>query len=188
MITTIFGYLVVVEFFFLEGRIRQGQQARSLDAGEFDQRSTIYIGLAISAAVIALLASWLLNGINTGSLPDGVGWYGVALAVCGLLLRWWANRVLGAFYTRTLTVTDNQTIVRNGPYRLIRHPGYMGSILMWTGAALATDNWFVVVFVLILMAIVYMYRIEHEEAMLASQNPAYQDYQLHTWKLIPLIY
>jgi hypothetical protein len=51
--------------------------------------------------------------------------------------------VLGRFYTRTLVTVSNQELVNRGAYRLVRHPGYRGSLLTWTGAslALAPQNW-----------------------------------------------
>jgi protein-S-isoprenylcysteine O-methyltransferase Ste14 len=188
MITTILGYLIVAEFFFLEGRIRSGTEARSVEAGQFDQRSTLYIGIAIFVSVLSLLASWLFNGLKVGILPEWAGWLGLMVAACGLLLRWWANRVLGAFYTRTLQVAENQFIVREGPYRLIRHPGYLGSILMWVGTAAATANWIVLLIVLAAMLGAYVYRIQTEEHMLLTTNPEYAEYGSHTWRLIPFVY
>ena len=96
--------------------------------------------------------------------------------------------VLGKFYTRTLKVTENQSIVRAGPYRFIRHPGYLGSILIWSGVAASTTNWIVLLIVLIVMFGVYIYRIQSEEKMLISTNADYAEYRKQTWRLIPLIY
>jgi protein-S-isoprenylcysteine O-methyltransferase len=137
---------------------------------------------------LALLAAWLLHPFKIGSLPAWVGWFGLIVALCGVLLRWWANRALGAFYTRTLKVTENQSIVRAGPYRLIRHPGYLGSILMWSGVAAATANWIVIVVVLAVMFGVYIYRIQIEENMLVTTNAEYAEYRKHTWRLLPFVY
>jgi protein-S-isoprenylcysteine O-methyltransferase len=101
----------------------------------------------------------------------------------------WANRTLGAFYTRTLKVLDDQSVVQNGPYRFIRHPGYLGTILMWVGAGLAVVNWIVTLCVLLILCIAYYYRIRTEEAMLLEQlGQPYADYQAHTWRLLPYIY
>src|SRR5262245_32569760 len=139
-ITTLLGYFIIVQFFFLD-RSRRGEEAKSFQAGESDRNSTMYIGIAFFISVLALFASWIFNWLKIGILLAWVGWLGVAIALFGLFFRWWANRVLGEFYTRTLKVTENQIIVRAGPYRVIRHPGYLGSILIWTGAAIATANW-----------------------------------------------
>ena len=187
MLTTVLGYLIVVQFFFLD-RSRRGEEAKSFEAGKFDQHSTMYIGIAYFVSTLALFASWLFNGLRIGMLPTWVGWLGIVVALVGLLFRWWANRVLGTLYTRTLKVTENQSIVRAGPYRLIRHPGYLGSILIWTGAAAATANWIVLLLVLISMVIVYIYRIENEERMLVTTNADYTEYHKHTWRLIPFLY
>jgi protein-S-isoprenylcysteine O-methyltransferase Ste14 len=187
-VTTILGYLVVAGFLSIEGRIRSGEEAKSYERGKFDQRSTMLIGIAFFVSILALLASWLFSLLRVGRLPTWVGWLGVGIAICGLSLRSWANRVLGAFYTRTLKVIENQTIIRAGPYRLIRHPGYLGVMLMWVGAALATANWIVLFIVLISMLIVYIYRIETEEKMLISAHADYAEYRKHTWRLLPFVY
>jgi Putative protein-S-isoprenylcysteine methyltransferase len=187
MLTTVLGYLVVVQFFFLD-RGRRGKEAKSFETGKFDQHSTMYIGIAYFVSMLALLASWLFNWLHVGTLPTWVGWLGIVVALVGLLFRWWANRVLGVFYTRTLKVTENQIIVRAGPYCLIRHPGYLGSILMWTGAAAATASWIVLVITLIAMLSAYVYRIQNEEKMLLTTNAGYDEYRKQTWRLIPFLY
>lgn len=186
--TTIFGYLILAGFFLTESRIRTGQEAKSFERGHFDRRSTATIGVAYLISALALIASWFLNKFRIGTIPAWIGWLGIIVALCGLLIRWWANRTLGAFYTRTLKVAENQTIIRAGPYRLIRHPGYLGSILMWTGVATATTNWIVLVITLIAMLSAYIYRIQHEEEMLLITDTEYEEYRKHTRKLIPFLY
>ena len=186
--TTILGYIILAGFFLTESRIRTGQEAKSFERGQFDQRSTVYIGIAYLISSLALLGSWAFHWIHVGTLPAWIGWLGIVIALSGVLLRWWANRVLGAFYTRTLKVTENQTIIREGPYALIRHPGYLGSLLMWAGVATATANWIVILITLVAMLTAYIYRIQNEEKMLLKTNVEYAAYQKHTRKLIPFLY
>ena len=188
VITTLLGYLVLAVFLFIEGRIRSGQEAKSYEAGRFDQSTTKFLGLGYFISILALLTVWLLNFIGIGALSTRVGWLGILLAVFGLSTRWWANHVLGVFYTRTLKVAENQIIVQEGPYRLIRHPGYLGSILMWIGVAAATANWIVILIVFVVMIFAYYYRIENEEKMLLAVHANYSEYRSHTWRLIPFIY
>ncbi len=66
-----------------------------------------------------------------------VSWLGLVIMLLGLGLRVWSMRVLGAYYSRTLRVTDTQVIVTQGPYRIVRHPGYLGTILLWVGSGRA---------------------------------------------------
>lgn len=188
VITTLLGYFILVGFSLIEGRVRKGTEAKSFEPGEFDQRTTRFLGLAYFISVIALLASWLLNFFKVGVLPAWIGWIGIIVALFGLLLRLWSNHVLGAFYTRTLKVVDNQVIVREGPYRLIRHPGYFGMLLVWSGIAAATDDWIVLLIVFGATVCAYYYRIENEEKMLLTMHADYSEYRSHTWRLLPFIY
>ncbi len=143
MATTVLAYLLVGVFLITEGPLRQSSEARSLEAQASDRGSTRPIGAFFGAACVALLVAPLLNVVPLGGVghPDLTGWVGVVIMVEGISLRVRANRALGAYYTRTLRTGPRQRIVRDGPYRLIRHPGYLGVMLMWVGAGLATVNW-----------------------------------------------
>lgn len=97
-------------------------------------------------------------------------------------------RTLGAFYSRTLQTREEQTVVETGPYRLVRHPGYLGSLLIWTGFALSSRSLPVVVGVTGVVVHAYGRRIDAEEQLLDRDLPGYGDYRRRTWKLIPLIW
>jgi protein-S-isoprenylcysteine O-methyltransferase Ste14 len=187
-VTTLIGYGILTVFFGTEGRLRRGDAAKSFEAGEFDQRTTRYLGASYGLSIFLLLASWLLNILHIGTLPGWIGWVGVPLAISGLLMRAWANRVLGAFHRRTLKVAEGQTIIKDGPYRLVRHPGYLGMILMWVGVSGATANGIVILIVMMLICAAYAYRIQSEEKMLVDTLPGYAEYRAKTWRLIPPLY
>jgi protein-S-isoprenylcysteine O-methyltransferase Ste14 len=191
LITTLLAYALLGVFFALERRLRQGQSAQSLETGVFDRESTRVLGRAFLTSMLGLLLAPGLNLLRRGrtTISPVAGWAGLGLMVSGIGLRAWANTVLGAFYTRTLRVTADQRLIEQGPYRLLRHPGYSGSLLLWIGAGLATTNWLVTTLIAIVTGSAYVYRVRSEEAMLAQTfGAAYQDYRQRTWKLIPLIY
>jgi len=171
--------------------MRQGEQAKSLRPEQFDRGSTRLIGKAFVIAIFALIVAPALNVFRIGSLSKGaaVGWAGIGVMLGGLALRWWANRTLGRFYTSTLRVSEGQRIIRQGPYKILRHPGYSGVILMWVGAGFATLNWMAGATVILAMGVSYHYRIVSEEAMLMTTfGEQYQAYKTHTWKLLPFVY
>ena len=107
----------------------------------------------------------------------------------GIALRVWAIRTLGRFYTRTLRTAPQQELVREGPYRVLRHPGYLGDIVMWAGATLATSNWLVAAVTVPLMFAAYCFRIGTEEQMLREAfGEEYARYRGRTWRLIPFLF
>jgi protein-S-isoprenylcysteine O-methyltransferase Ste14 len=191
MFPTIIAYLLIGSFLVLQRTLRQGEEAKSLRAEQFDRGSTRLIGQAFLLAILAFITAPILNAFQIGRLGigDAIGWVGIVVMLGGLALRVWANRILGRFYTSTLRVTDRQRIVRQGPYKILRHPGYSGMILTWAGAGLATANWIMTMVIILLMISSYRYRILSEEAMLhAKFGEEYQAYATRTWKLLPFIY
>jgi protein-S-isoprenylcysteine O-methyltransferase len=188
--STLAAFGLIAVFLGMERLARHGPEARSLQAGPFDHRSTGLLGVAFLIGMVSLLGAELLNAFQVGRLsPDWIGWVGVGLMAGAIGLRYWASRVLGRFYTRTLRVADDQVIVERGPYRMIRHPGYSADLLMWLGAGIATVNWMATTVLTLVMLGAYGYRIHCEEAMLlATLGPRYQTYWERTWRLLPFVY
>jgi protein-S-isoprenylcysteine O-methyltransferase len=191
LITNLLAYALLGIFFASERRLRQGQPAQSLEAGAADRHSTRAIGGALLVSMLSLMLAPSLNRLGRGRmmLRPAVGWAGLAMMASGIALRAWANTVLGASYTRTLRVEADQQLIERGPYHLLRHPGYSGSLLLWLGAGLATTNSAVTGLIAVVTGGAYAYRVRSEEAMLAATfGAAFESYRRRTWKLIPLIY
>ena len=119
-------------------------------------------------------------------MPAAAGPIGLIMQACGFALRVWSMRTLGTFYTRTLRTAQDQHVVDTGPYRMIRHPGYTGALLVWIGLALTSRSAPATVAVAVLMGRAYQRRITAEEALLQRALPEYGDYRRRTKKLIPL--
>jgi protein-S-isoprenylcysteine O-methyltransferase Ste14 len=179
------GYAGVGGFVALEGAARQGGSASSLDASTEDQGTT---RLVVASYVLAVGLPPLLRRLRLRRLPSGVAGLGVAVEAAGLGLRFWSMRTLGASYSRTLRTTDAQQVVARGPYRLVRHPGYLGSMLTWTGFALTSQSLPTVVSISGLLAGAYGRRIAAEERLLIRNLPGYLDYSRGTKKLVPFVW
>ena len=163
------------------------QAARSWQGGDADRSST---RLVVATYVAAFVAPFLLDTSGVGVIHVGsaVAWIGVAVGALGLGLRVWSMRVLGRDYTRSLRTREAQTIVDRGPYRLVRHPGYVGSILVWGGSRLAV-NWLVAAATAFVLLLVYAYRISAEEEMLVDHfGDPYRAYKQRTWRLLPFVW
>src|SRR5262249_51779709 len=78
-----------------------------------------------------------------------MAWIAVAIGLLGLALRLWAVLTLRHRYTRTLLINDNHDLERGGPYRFVRHPGYLGSLMTLNGIAAASGSAPIVIVALI---------------------------------------
>jgi protein-S-isoprenylcysteine O-methyltransferase Ste14 len=183
------AYALLGSFFLAERPLRQGPDAASLEAGQSDEGTTRAIGRAFGQSLFALAVAPLLNRWRLGRLTvPGMAWGGIAAMVAGLTVRVWAVRVLGAFYTRILRTSSTQSLVEEGPYRLVRHPGYLGVLLLWLGAGLASANLLVAGLITVSMGRAYSRRIRSEEAMLTDTfGEDYVAYTRRTRRLIPWV-
>jgi protein-S-isoprenylcysteine O-methyltransferase len=109
--------------------------------------------------------------------------------VCGLGLRVWAMAVLGRYYTRTLLALPDQRVVNEGPYRWLRHPGYLGSLQVWVGSGFAHGNGVLAAVIAALILPAYGHRIASEERLLHERfGVAYETYASRTWRLVPFVF
>ena len=187
MIQTAIAFVLAASFFVVEPLMRKGATAKSFKTTASDKGSSILI--MVMFCVVVILPP-LLNFFHVGQITlSMITWLGIVIMLLSLGLRIWSMRVLGEYYTRTLRVTETEAIIMQGPYRVIRHPGYLGTICVWIGFALAIGNWLATIIMAILLFGVYGYRIRSEEAMLIDKfGEDYQNYQKQTWRLIPLVY
>jgi len=105
-----------------------------------------------------------------------------------LIIRLWSVLTLRQRYTRTLLVHEGHTVERGGPYRFVRHPGYLGSLLCLNGIALASGSALVFVASLAATSAAYAYRVRVEDAMLvAAFGASYESYRREVGALLPFI-
>jgi protein-S-isoprenylcysteine O-methyltransferase Ste14 len=167
-------------------RRRQDPQTRSLTASGTDRGST---RMLLSAFLVSglIVAATSISGV--GLLPPVWRWIGVAVVMVGLLVRGWGMVALGRQYTRTVREIDEHQLVTNGPYAVVRHPGYAGSILVWCGFALAVGGWAAAAAVTVLLSAAYAFRIHAEEQLLGDLfGERYQTYRRRTRRLVPFVY
>ncbi|HTL84258.1 MAG TPA: isoprenylcysteine carboxylmethyltransferase family protein [Acidimicrobiia bacterium] len=185
--TIVLSGLLLVAWLLLEVVLRRGGEARDWQGGKEDRSST---RLIVVTYVVAFVGPFLLDtsGVGVTHTGSALAWIGLAIGFVGLGIRVWSMRVLGEDYTRSLRTRDAQTVVERGPYRLVRHPGYIGSILVWAGSRLAV-NWLVAAATALVLFAVYAYRISAEEQMLVNHfGDAYRVYKARTWRLVPYIW
>jgi protein-S-isoprenylcysteine O-methyltransferase Ste14 len=124
--------------------------------------------------------------IRPGAVAFGVG---LAVALAGLALRLWSVKVLGDYFTFTVKVSADQPVIKAGPYRALRHPGYTGALLACAGVGLATANWVALAVAVLLPLALLLVRIRIEEhALLATLGDRYRCYAAGHKRLVPLVW
>ena len=142
------------------------------------------LAIKANSSFATFLPEWFRGATLAGE--PAIGWAGVVLAACGVAVRLWAVLKLRERYTRTLLIQDEHSIERGGPYHWVRHPGYLGSLLVLNGIALASGNWITLLASLIATVAAYTHRIMVEDEMLVTAlGDSYAQYRREVRALVP---
>jgi protein-S-isoprenylcysteine O-methyltransferase Ste14 len=144
---------------------------------------------------VVITASWLFALIVAGadfrfgwspSLPGSVPVTALMVLVAGDLLFLWAMAV-NRFFTKFVRIQRERDhrVVSAGPYRYVRHPGYVGWILMSAAVPFVLGS--LVAFVPVGIAVFAMVvRTALEDTTLARELQGYEEYAGRVpYRLIP---
>lgn len=111
---------------------------------------------------------------------------GVVMMAAGLWLFWRAHTDLGRNWSGTLEIHDEHRLITEGVYRLVRHPMYSASWLMYAAQAPLLSNWIAGFGGIVGFAALYFLRVPKEEQMMLEQfGEQYRQYMAHTGRVIP---
>ncbi len=143
-----------------------------------------------------LMPLLIFGGLFLGGLDFRFGWSvmppalhvaGLALVVVALGLAVWVLAT-NAYAARVVRLQDGQRVISDGPYRLVRHPMYSGTVLAWVGSALALGSWWMLIPAAAGITL-FVWRTRHEDATLQEKLPGYAEYARQTrYRLLPKVW
>jgi protein-S-isoprenylcysteine O-methyltransferase Ste14 len=147
----------------------------------------VLVAFLFIAVWVGALLGRRLPGAAMTTGRDLAYWLGIALALAGIAVRWYAVITLGRSFTTRVMTRPDQTVVRSGPYRFVRHPSYTGLLMTALGLVLCSTNWLALAcFPLALLGFAYRIKVE-EQALLDGLGAPYRDYMRHTKRLVPFV-
>ncbi len=147
--------------------------------------------IVITAAFLLLPALMVFSAFDHrfrwSLVPGAVSWIGLALVAIGLSMTQLVV-IQNSYAAANVIVESDQKVVSTGLYGIVRHPMYVGVVIMMVGIPLALGSyWGLVVLVpgLLLLAV----RILDVENMLDQQLVGYREYtQKVRYRLVPGIW
>lgn len=137
--------------------------------------------------MVAIQFGGLLAIALTGPIIAG-GWVLGGIEFSGIALGIWAILAMGRgnLNISPLVKEDNR-LVMQGPYRLIRHPMYTATLMVIIPLLINHFSWIRLGIVIILL-INYILKLNFEESLLKRKHQHYDEYRKSTYRLLPYIF
>lgn len=143
-----------------------------------------------------LIAVWLLasSRVPIAMLNTPIASRSIALFACGAILTAagiafsvWARVHLAGNWSGSVTLKQDHTLVRDGPYRYVRHPIYTGLLMALIGSAIARDEWRGVIAVALAFAALWRKLGLEERWLTEIFGEDYRRYRREVRALIPFV-
>jgi protein-S-isoprenylcysteine O-methyltransferase Ste14 len=112
---------------------------------------------------------------------------GLLVFLSGVLLRVWAIRSLGQYYSHMVRTIGDHRIVDTGPYRLVRHPAYAGMITAHLGITVFYFNYATLLIFSLLLIPSIVIRIFVEEKTLIAID-GYAEFSKKRKRIVPFLW
>lgn len=147
-----------------------------------------------TAMLVVTLAMFVVAGLDyrfgwSGEVTPAVHVIAAVVMVLGYVILYWAMLTNRFFATtvRIQTERDHQ-VVDGGPYRFVRHPGYVGIVVDTLASLVLLGSWWALAIGALDVAL-YVVRTALEDRTLQAELPGYKAYAERTrYRLIPGIY
>jgi protein-S-isoprenylcysteine O-methyltransferase Ste14 len=164
----------------IKERLKPGEGTKKWDKVYTLVSTPLYFAMFLLSVLDAARFSW------TPEVPFIVIVVGAVMFSIGQLMILWAKKANNFFSSVVRIQTDrNQTVCTDGPYRFVRHPGYLGGLIMTLATPLLLGSYGGLLFVVPAMIPVF-WRTSLEDKMLQAELPGYQDYSRRVrFRLLP---
>jgi protein-S-isoprenylcysteine O-methyltransferase Ste14 len=153
-------------------------------------RQTVFLVVIelLGTALLLLLGFCDRRGVAVLADSQGVRTTGLVLAVLGGGVMFWSVLDLGRQYSAEVTIQPEHRLITHGLYGVIRHPRYLGLIVLVLGSALVYRAWIGVAADIVLLGTL-LWRISDEEKLLHREfGWEWEAYIKRTKRLLPWIW
>jgi protein-S-isoprenylcysteine O-methyltransferase Ste14 len=150
-------------------------------------RNRVVHGSILALAFLLVFKSSRLGWLDARFVPatEGTRLCGLILTAIGLGFAIWARLTIGRNWSGFVTIKEDHQLIRQGPYRLVRHPIYFGILLAMLGTAIGYGRALCLIGVPIAFLAFWKKSRTEEQFMIAQFGTEYVQYQREVMGFIP---
>ena len=184
-------FMVTINVFGIYFSIKDPElMERRKQAGPGAEQSMLQ-KIVATIALTSLFAVFVVCGLDHrfgwSHMPPVLSWVGDGIEVFSFFMFYLVFKE-NSFGGSNIRVEENQKVISTGPYAIVRHPMYVGTIVMVIGIALGLGSWWALLFLAIQMPVLAI-RILDEEKTLKNELVGYKEYEQKVrYRLAPYLW
>jgi len=149
-----------------------------------DRRSLIVFWMAIP---ISITFGFMQANFQEWTMQNNlIAYLGLGIMLVGMLVRWKSIMQLKKDFTVDVAITKTHQLQTGGMYKKMRHPSYLGLLLIGVGLGIAMNSLISVLVISTAFYFAIFYRIKVEENILLNEFcKSYEQYMSKTTKMWP---
>ena len=165
------------------GLMTERAKWRRKDTKPFDR---LFLRLMLPLVSIQPVAAGLDHRFGWWATPPALLWPGTVLFALSAALIIWCLAVNRHAETTVRIQTDrSHQVVTCGPYRVVRHPMYVGAVAMYPATALVWGSG-AALGIGLAVGLLFVWRTGREDRTLQDELPGYREYAVRTrYRLVP---
>lgn len=182
IILALMGTLFTKNSELVEERLNPKEGMKGWDKFYFAFTTPLYI-IALILGGLDARFGWTTN------MPIWIYWTSVVVYLLGQAIFLWARYTNNYFSSVVRIQTDRgHAVCSDGPYRYVRHPGYVGGFLFTSTIGLMLGSWWASI-PQVIAALMLIWRTAREDKTLQKELPGYTEYTTQTrYRLLPGIW
>ncbi|MFN8380837.1 MAG: isoprenylcysteine carboxylmethyltransferase family protein [Anaerolineales bacterium] len=185
------AYIVVIfglQIFALLYNPQVGRNQENRKSGITTPKLDLILIQVFSLAIVILAPYSDRHSFSVFASTDLLRYIGLVLVIPGFILMQAGEKHLAKQFSIQVTLQEDHKLIQSGPYKVIRHPRYLGIVTFFLGISFVFRSLLTTILVIVLAAIL-IWRIFTEENLLHQEfGTAWETYCKTSWRLIPFIF
>ena len=155
-----------------------GRLERRMKTREPETEQKLIVKLSVPLFLIAFLLPGFDQRFGWSDVPMGVVVMAEILVFLGYGMFFLVGRE-NRYASRVVEVEQEQKVISSGPYAIIRHPMYLGLLVMYIYSPLALGSYWAIIPAILIIPVIVV-RLLNEENVLARDLKGYKEYMEKT--------
>ncbi len=145
--------------------------------------------LSVVILILVIASVFQLGTLDYSKYPEfqTIRIAGLIVYIISSWFQIWAYKTMGDNYSNEIVIMKNHKLVTGGPFKLIRHPYYLGQIFADLGAVAALLSYTVLILIIIEIPLLVMRSLFEDKLLIKHFKEEFATYKKKTGLLLPFI-